>query len=162
MGRDDFFVREYKGSDFNTILEMESSRGGDPYSHAVFIRQMAVLFPQLFIIALNKDGDIIGYTLGGISAGEPKSGLVMRIFVASGFRRCGAGRLLMDELGKRFSQFRVVSVSLTVSPSNEGAVRLYEKLGFARSDYIKDYFGKGEDRIVMTAPYGGNFPDERS
>jgi ribosomal-protein-alanine N-acetyltransferase len=162
MGRDNFIIREYRESDFNTILEMESSRGGDPYSHAVFIRQMAVLFPQLFIIALNKNGDIIGYTLGGINAGEPKSGLVMRIFVAPGFRRYGAGGLLMDELEKRFSQFRVVSVSLTVSPLNEGAVRLYEKFGFARSDYIKDYFGKGEDRIVMTAPYGGKIQAERS
>ena len=122
---------------------------------------MAVLFPQLFIIALNTEGDIIGYTLGGISAGEPKSGLVMRIFVVPAFRRCGAGRLLMEELGKRFSH-GVTSVSLTVSPSNEEAVRLYEKLGFARSDYIEDYFGKGEDRIVMTAPYGGKIQAERS
>ena len=160
MGRDNFIIREYRESDFNTILEMESSRGGDPYSHAVFVRQMAVLFPHLFLIALNNDGDITGYTLGGINSVEPKSGLVMRIFVAPTFRRSGAGRLLMVELGRRFTQFGVFSVSLTVSPLNEGAVRLYEKFGFARSDYIKDYFGKGEDRIVMTAPYGGKLPAE--
>lgn len=153
MSCDDILVRKYRETDFDAVLEMESSRGGDLYYHAVFIRQMAFLFPEFFLIAFNKDGEIIGYTLGGIDAGESKSGLVMRIFVVPAFRRCGAGRLLMEKLEKRFLDFRVESISLTVSPLNEGAIRLYEKIGFSKSDYIKDYFGKGEDRIVMTAPH---------
>ncbi len=152
MDADAITIRNYTDEDFKTILEMESSRGGDTYCHAVFIRQMAVLFPGMFLIAINTGGETVGYVLGGLSADEPKSGLVMRIFVSSSSRRSGIGRLLMKELMKQFPDYGVESVVLTVSPANKAALNMYENFGFSKSGYIGDYFGKGEDRIVMAAP----------
>lgn len=151
MSTDGIRIREYRGGDFLTILEMESSRGGDPYCHAVFIRQMSVLFPGIFLIAENQEGEIIGYTIGGLNAGEPKSGLILRIFVLPESRRCGTGRILMRELTEIFRKYGADYMLLTVSPSNEVALNMYNNIGFSKSESISDYFGKGEDRIVMNA-----------
>ncbi|MBN1431349.1 MAG: GNAT family N-acetyltransferase [Methanomicrobiaceae archaeon] len=161
MKNSEVYIREYRDSYFSTVLEMESSRGGDQYCHAVFIRQMAVLFPGMFLIAQNAGGEIVGYVLGGLSADEPKSGLVMRIFVSKSCRRSGTGRLLMNELIKKFLDYGVKSMVLTVSPANEAALNMYEGLGFFKSGYISDYFGKGEDRIVMTALLDEKFLQNR-
>lgn len=152
MNADDIRIRDYRDSDFETILEMESSRGGDPYCHAVFIRQMAVLFPGMFLVARKGNGDTTGYVIGGMSADEPKTGLIMRIFVSPAFRRSGIAKSLMKELIKRFSLYGAKSITLTVSPSNKAALGLYESLGFSESLHIEDYFGRSEDRFVMTAP----------
>jgi ribosomal-protein-alanine N-acetyltransferase len=152
MSCDDILVREYRDSDFEVVLEMESSRGGDPYYHAVFIRQMAFLFPKTFLIAQKTAGDTVGYILGGFNSDEPKSGLVMRIFVLPAFRRSGFGWILMEELERELLRSGVGTAVLTVSPSNEGAIGLYKKLGYSSSGCISDYFGEGEDRIFMTAP----------
>ena len=156
MSAGNIIVREYRDSDFDAVLAMESSRGGDPYSHAVYIRQTGFLFPATFLIAQKEDDKRpAGYVLGGISPFDPESGLVMKIFVYPEFRRAGVGRIMMKELLKRFSLHGVRSISLTVSPSNMAALSLYESLGFSESGYTRNYFGEGEDRIIMTAQ-----PDE--
>ena len=152
MNAGEVTIREYGESDFPAILDMESPGGGDLYCHAVFIRQIAVLFPGLFLIAEDRDGKIIGYTIGGLTSGEHRSGLVMRLFVSPDSRRCGTGRLLMRELSRRFASHCADSMVLTVSPSNDAALNMYLSLGFSKSDYISNYFGMGEDRIVMAAP----------
>ena len=145
-------IREYRENDFPAIPDIKSPGEGDTYCHAVFIRQIAVLFPGLFLIAEDGDGKIIGYTIGGLTSGEQRSGLVMRLFVSPDSRRCGTGRLLMRELSRRFMYYGADSMVLTVSPSNGAALNMYLSLGFSKSDYISNYFGLGEDRIVMAAP----------
>jgi len=153
MNADIISIEDYRDSDFETILEMESSRGRDLYCHAVFIRQTAVLFPRLFLVARKENGEIAGYTIGGVNPEEPNFGLVMRLFVSPGSRRTGTGWHLIEELFKRFSLYGAKSVTLTVSPSNEAALNLYKSLGFSESSYIVGYFGEDEDRIVMNAPF---------
>ena len=44
------------------------------------------------------------------------------------------------------------TVALEVRPSNERAIRLYERFGFRRTGRLKDYYTRNvEDAIVMLA-----------
>ena len=64
----------------------------------------------------------------------------------------GIGQWLLLECFTVGEQAGLRSVALEVRPSNEGAIRLYERFGFRRAGRLKDYYTRGvEDAIVMLA-----------
>jgi ribosomal-protein-alanine N-acetyltransferase len=48
------------------------------------------------------------------------------------------------------SQSQLPVMKLTVRVSNQGAIRLYEKLGYHTSDIWRAYYSDGEDGLVMS------------
>ncbi|MCU0656948.1 MAG: GNAT family N-acetyltransferase [Polyangiaceae bacterium] len=68
------------------------------------------------------------------------------------FRRQGVAFALMRTAILQARHARLARVVLEVSPDNEGAVALYQKLGFTISNRVPGYYGAGEDALVMTLP----------
>ncbi len=68
------------------------------------------------------------------------------IVVKANWRRKGVGQRLLTESCLAIREAGIRTVSLTVHPSNVGAVRLYEKLGFQRTVFREAEYGPGEDR----------------
>jgi ribosomal-protein-alanine N-acetyltransferase len=63
----------------------------------------------------------------------------------------GLGRRLMVEVLRRLRTEGVRQVRLTVEPTSEAAITLYQSLGFSSEEgVVKDYFGPGEHRLLMT------------
>jgi ribosomal-protein-alanine N-acetyltransferase len=107
---------------------------------------MAVLtFPEVIRLKALEDDRMIGFV-----AGDPRPrdgwGWVATIAVDPRFRRRGVGSALLHACEK---QLRVPKSRLTVRLSNEGAIRMYDRLGYATIDLWKSYYSDGEDAMVM-------------
>ncbi len=79
----------------------------------------------------------------------------LEIYLASEFRGLGLGRILMEtalQWAKRNRSLR--KVSLSVFPDNQGAVVLYQKLGFIQEACLKDEFvevdNRTRDKLIMS------------
>lgn len=119
----------------------------DPYPYFVLRQLVDVHAGQLLVLA---DGRRLhGYVLF-VNSPRQKGSWVMSLGVTRDQRGRGLGRRLMSEVLERLRAEGVRDVRLTVEPANAPAIMLYRSLGFsAGEDVRRDYFGPGEDRIVM-------------
>jgi len=92
-----------------------------------------------------------GATLAGFAIGHRRGakGHVVTIDIAPGFRRRGAGKLLLAELLRRLEEGGARAVRLEVDARNAGAIRFYEQMGFRATRALKDYYDEGIDGLEM-------------
>lgn len=88
--------------------------------------------------------------LAAFIAGEThrseQTGWILTIGVLPAYRRLGLASLLMQACEQ---QMKMPRVKLSVRRSNQPAIQLYQKLGYAQVDIWKNYYHGGEDGIVM-------------
>jgi ribosomal protein S18 acetylase RimI-like enzyme len=143
-----FSIRTYKDDDFPVVSALEESGLHEPYRSAVFIRQMAEVCSETFLVAILEDG-AIGYTIGTVVQHNPVEAWILRIGVREDQRRIGAGTVLLAAVMDALYTHHVHTIRLSVSPGNKPALRLYDKQGFVQEKFVRAYFGPGEDRIIM-------------
>lgn len=107
---------------------------------------MAVLtFTEVIRLKAVENNRMIGFV-----AGDPHPrdgwGWIATIAVDPNFRRRGVGTALLHACEKRLG---VPRARLTVRLSNQGAITLYEREGYATIDVWKAYYSDGEDAMVM-------------
>ncbi|KUO14258.1 hypothetical protein AQJ58_02830 [Streptomyces sp. DSM 15324] len=119
-----------------------------PYPFFV-LRQLITAFPD-FLLLVEEDSEVHGYVLA-TSPHEAQS-WILSLAIAPALRGRGLGRQLMTGILSRLRVQGTHSVWLSVEPGNEKAVALYLSLGFAPDPGgpRKDYFGPGEDRLLMS------------
>ena len=97
-------------------------------------------------VAAECDGEFCGY------AGLHKildEGYITNVAVASGFRRCGIARKLIETLIGSLPDLSFVTLEVRVS--NHPAIELYKSLGFCEAGVRKNYYTKPcEDAYLMT------------
>jgi len=143
-----FTIRTYNDDDFPVVTSLEESGLHEPYRSAVFIRQMAEVCSETFLVAVLEEGTI-GYTIGTLVQHNPVEAWILRIGVREDQRRTGAGTALLAEVMDALYKHYVQTIRLSVSPGNQPALRFYEKQGFEQEKIIRAYFGPGADRIIM-------------
>jgi ribosomal protein S18 acetylase RimI-like enzyme len=143
-----FTIRTYKNDDFPAVTALEESGLHEPYRSAVFIRQMAEVCSETFLVAVLDDG-AIGYTIGTFVQYNPVEAWILRIGVREDYRMTGAGTALLAAVMDVLYTHHVQTIRLSVSPGNLPALRLYAKQGFVQEKFVRAYFGPGEDRIIM-------------
>ncbi len=120
----------------------------EPYPHFV-LRQLLDLHGDQ-IIVLDDGGTLHGYVLY-VTTQDGYRSWVVSLGVTRDQRGRGLGRRLMLEVLRRLRADGVREVRLTVEPANAAAIMLYRSLGFSSEEGVReDYFGPGEDRLVMT------------
>ena len=87
--------------------------------------------------------EIVGYALMSMGAGEAH---VLNVCVRIDYRDQGLGRYLMKLLFDHARGAGCHDLFLEVRPSNEPAIHLYEKLGFARVGVRKGYYQASNGR----------------
>ena len=76
---------------------------------------------------------------------------VVSVGVATGYRGCGIGELLLMSAIEQALARRAGVVTLEVRPSNSAAIKLYGKYGFAEQGLRKAYYSDNrEDALIMT------------
>lgn len=108
---------------------------------------IAVLtWPDVIRLKATESGEMIGFI-----AGDPRQSngavWIATIAVDPRFRRRGIGSALMLECERRVS---MPVIKLTARISNQGAIRMYESLGYRTSDIWRAYYSDGEDGLVMS------------
>lgn len=101
---------------------------------------------SLWIVAV--DGDVLAGYVGSQSVmGEAD---MMNIAVLPAYRRQGIASRLVEELINRLSEQNVHSLTLEVRASNEGAICLYDMLGFVQVGRRPNYYtAPKEDALIL-------------
>ena len=92
--------------------------------------------PDLFLVAVEEDGQIIGTVIGGY---DGRRGLLYHLAVAASFRGRGIGSRLMDEIESRLRAKGCIRCYLMVLADNDEAIRYYEKNGWENMEHVLTY-----------------------
>ncbi len=117
-----------------------------PWSRQLFEDELAL--PGRTWWVAHDMGTIVGFA-GGLLAGDVLE--VLDVAVAAGRRREGIARRLLQRVAYDGHVLGAQTVSLEVAASNEGARALYEAMGFAQVGLRRDYYGPGNDALVLSA-----------
>lgn len=88
-------------------------------------------------------GVVIGYCIVSVAVGEAH---ILNISVDPKFQGKGYGKKLMEHLIEVVAEKNAETIFLEVRPSNQAAVKLYEKLGFNEIGVRKDYYPAPDGR----------------
>lgn len=128
------------------IAELEKECFSDPWSVNAIEESFAA--GTKFFTATDLDGTVLGYI--GISA-VLDEGYITNIAVSGNHRGKGIGTLLLNKVFAFARQKGLSFVSLEVRASNDAAITLYTKLGFAREGERRDFYNNPrENAIIMT------------
>lgn len=142
-------LRAARHADMHAIGRLEADIFGEDVYPPFFFRQAMDLWPDLLVVA-EQEGRLLGYALGGI--GQDRSqGWLLSLAVLPEARGLGLAERMLLRLEQGLTAQGTVRVRLTVDPANP-AQRLYLRLGFALLAEEPDYFGAGEDRLLLEKP----------
>ena len=133
--------------DLDEIAELERRCFSDPWPKETFFRE-ADDRPENFCRVLRDEkGRLLAYSIAWIVADEAHLG---DIAVAPEERGRGLAKVLLRELISEAQARGAVHIVLEVRASNEGAIGLYEKLGFEKIAIRRGYYEDDqEDALVM-------------
>jgi ribosomal-protein-alanine N-acetyltransferase len=135
--------------DLNALRKLENeSFGKDAWP---LLDLIAVLtFSEVIRLKAVEDGQMAGFI-----AGDPRPregwGWVATLAVDPRYRRRGIGRALLQACESRLG---VPRSRLTVRISNQTAISMYEKEGYATTETWHGYYNDGEDGMVMEKELG--------
>ena len=141
-------IRDAKSIDIQQIAALERLAFDQPWSVESFAHELSLPFSRT-IVGLSSEGPgtgIIGYLCRWLVADECH---ILSLAVAPEFRRAGIGEVLMGEIIAEAALKGVAIITLEVRRSNLAARNLYRKLNFAERRVRKNYYGPGEDAIIM-------------
>lgn len=147
--------RRAEKEDLIPVMEINLKTLPEHYSD-YFYESILNEIPEAFLVALVSNvhvGYIMCKTEYGFSSfrrlGFVKKGHLVSVAVLPEYRKKGIGRILVDEAVKGIRSKKCVEMYLEVRCSNNGAVRLYEDLGFVIKQQLNSYYRDGEDAFVM-------------
>ena len=129
-------------------LEREAFEGG---VHAIFTQQMfydELTQPGRSWWVAHDRGKVVGFA-GAMLCGERLE--VVDVAVARDRRREGIAGKLLRRLAYDGQMLNAESITLEVHSGNEGAIALYGSLGFEQVGLRRNYYGPGNDALIMTA-----------
>ena len=139
-------IRDAIASDLPRIIEIERLSFGDPWSWDSFLRELSLPFSRLIVASDGEDERLMGFLCRWLVADECH---VLNVAVHPRMRRKGiAGELMGNALAEAKARKAQV-VTLEVRRSNLAARSLYRKLDFEERRLRRNYYGRGEDAIVM-------------
>jgi len=141
-------TRHVTPEDLDSVFSIEQETFDTNAYPRFFFRQAYDVFGELFRVAEMEDGEIAGYILGSLQAGDTV-GWIVSLAVRQEHRRKGIAKSLLNSVLERLSDRGTDTVLLTVEPANTGAIEAYRDSGFREVESIPDCFGPGEPRIVM-------------
>jgi [ribosomal protein S18]-alanine N-acetyltransferase len=141
-------LRRLAVRDLDTIEEIERASYPTPWSRSMFAGELAK--PSSVCLGAfdgETGGALVGYA---IVSRYVDAWHVMNIAVAPAHRRRGIAAALLDRLFDLTSGDARRGYTLEVRVSNEGAIKLYENLGFRPRGIRRGYYTDNrEDALIM-------------
>jgi len=138
-------IRALALPDLNAIEEIERRSYTTPWSRSMFAGELAK--PAALCLGAFEEGRLAGYL---IVSRYVDAWHVMNIAVAPAFRRRGIATALLDKLFELTEDASKRGYTLEVRVSNEGAIKLYERLGFSARGIRRGYYTDNrEDALIM-------------
>lgn len=131
--------------DLPQVLRIERASFTNPWTGALFLQELDVAFSRV-ILARDRLGTIGGYLCRWFVADEVH---ILNIAVDPRARSQGVGRMLMHEALREARARGAVAVTLEVRRSNDAGRRLYASFGFEQVGARPNYYGRGEDALIL-------------
>lgn len=136
--------------DLRAVAAIERAVFPDPWSHGMFVGHLRYGPPEMFLIADDPEGAVLGYALTRTALEEAE---LLNIAVAPTARRRGVGVALLRAAMRTCRAHGSEWMLLEVREANAAARGLYERHGFAPVGRRAGYYrSPREDAIVMRAP----------
>ena len=149
-------LRPMTAGDVDEVHALECSVFPHPWTRGNFMDSLASGYDAW---VLREAGDPAPECPGGALAGyfllmyALDEAHLLDVAVAATRQGTGVGRFLLDRIAARARDLGMVSILLEVRPSNERALRVYRRYGYAEIGRRKGYYpaheGRREDAIVM-------------
>ena len=128
-------VRGAVGGDLPAIAEVEAATFSQPWSRETFARLLERSEAEL--IVARCDGSLAGYLVLLTGVGEAE---LANLAVSAGFRKRGVAKALLARASEMLLDQGVRCLYLAVRASNEEAIGLYERFGFAGIGTHRAYY----------------------
>ena len=149
-------LRPMMVEDVDEVHALERSVFPHPWSRANFMDSLSSGYDAWVLREAAPEqhapqgGALAGYFLLMYAVDEAH---LLDVAVASGRQGSGVGRFLLERIATRARGMGMASILLEVRPSNERALRVYRRHGYAEIGRRKGYYpaheGRREDAIVM-------------
>ena len=142
-------IRDAAADDIGVICRIENASFTDPWSEGSFREALAEEHMRFSVTEVIRDGAavIAGYFIAWEFMDE---GEILSIAVSPEFRRCGIGRMMMDDLLGHAKESGIERIYLEVRESNTAARAMYASFGFDAIGRRKRYYIKPvEDAVLM-------------
>lgn len=146
-------------SDIDAVMEVERRCFDSPWTPGQFRHELKVPFSRT-IILWDKDSEpvrLAAYVCRWLVGDEAS---ILNLAVAEDYRGHGLGRRLVGLVIEEASQRSARLVTLEVRENNAAARGLYQTLGFRQVGMRRDYYGKGDNAIIMTKMLAEDPPRE--
>jgi ribosomal-protein-alanine N-acetyltransferase len=142
-------LRPMTVADVDEVHALECSVFPHPWSRANFMDSLASGY-DAWVLREDGSGLLAAYFLLMYAVDEAH---LLDVAVAGARQGAGLGRFLLDRIAARARGQGMESILLEVRPSNERALRVYRRYGYAEIGRRKGYYpaheGRREDAIVM-------------
>ena len=136
-------------ADIDEVHALEQSVFPHPWSRANFVDSLASGY-DCWVLREPDEGALAGYFLLMYAVDEAH---LLDVAVSGARHGTGLGRFLLDRIAARSREKGMASILLEVRPSNERALQVYRRYGYAEIGRRKGYYpaheGRREDAIVM-------------
>jgi [ribosomal protein S18]-alanine N-acetyltransferase len=141
-------IREATSRDLPGIVEIERLSFDNPWSLDAFERELSLPFSRMIVATktATENASLIGFLCRWIVADECH---ILNVAVHPQMRQQGIGKRLMQHALAEARAKNVQVITLEVRRSNLAARSLYRKLEFQERRLRRNYYGQGEDAIVM-------------
>lgn len=131
--------------DLPEVVAIERASFPNPWTGPLFLQELQVRFSRI-LLARDRDGAVAGYVCRWIVADEVH---VLNVAVHPRHRGRGLGAALMRQVLDEARRREIQAVTLEVRRSNEAGRRLYESFGFEQVGERPNYYGRGEDALIL-------------
>ena len=133
----DFFGKSKKFQTLSSIILEESSP----------LRAITcLLYTSTVVFAAVCNGEMIGFANGSWVLDE---GELLNIAVLEKYRRQGLAEILLKTLEDFFTEKNITVIYLEVREKNQSALSFYEKHGFIKNGFRKNYYRNPDDNGVL-------------
>ena len=134
-------------ADLPQVMELERLAFPKPWTPGLFLHELKLSFSRLHLArTANGTRRLLGYVCWWLVGDEVH---ILNLAVHPEARRHGTGRALVQRVLDDAAAHRAASVSLEVRHDNTGALALYRDMGFSEIGLRRNYYGHGEDAIIM-------------
>ena len=147
-------VREATARDLPRILEIERLAFPQPWSLESFKRELILPFSRIMVVdqvPAESGGQVAGFLCRWLIVDECH---ILNLAVHPELRRGGIGKVLMAEAINEAKAKDIRMSDARGAALNVAARSLYRKLNFEERRLRSNYYGPGEDAIVMELALG--------
>ena len=145
---EDLVVDRLKWWDLDEVQELERQLfSADPWSAGQFWSELARVPESRWYVAARRGRRIVGYA--GVFLVVPEAD-VQTVAVAAEEQGRGTGRVLLGALIDRAQECGAAVLHLEVRADNAAAIGLYQAMGFVPDGRRRDYYGRGQDALLMS------------